>query len=162
VSRDVVAGHPSPDLTLHLETVLPASRERVFAACVEPEQLAGWWGPQGFTVPAVEMCARVGGRYRITMQPPEGAVFHIAGEFRHVEAPLRLVYTFEYEEPDPDDRVTLVTLSLLAVGDGTRLVLEQGPFATQDRHALHETGWTETLERLGRFLAVARRAGTDP
>ena len=38
-------------------------------------------------------------------------------------------------------------------GEGTRLVLDQGPFATEARHTLHETGWTETLERLERFLA---------
>jgi uncharacterized protein YndB with AHSA1/START domain len=62
-------------LTLHLEKVLRAPRERVFAACVEPEQLAKWWGPTGFTVPSVELCVRAGGRYRITMQPPDGAAF---------------------------------------------------------------------------------------
>jgi uncharacterized protein YndB with AHSA1/START domain len=46
-----------------------------------------------------------------------------------------------------------VTLSFLEDGDRTRLVLEQGPFATNDRHALHETGWTQTLDRLDQFLA---------
>jgi uncharacterized protein YndB with AHSA1/START domain len=140
-------------LTLRLEKVLRAPRERVFAACVEAEELAEWWGPTGFTVPNVELCVRVGGRYRITMQPPDGGAFHIAGEFRKVEPARRLVYTFEYEEPDPDDQVTVVTVSFLEYGDGTKLVLEQGPFATKDRHALHETGWTETLDRLDRFLA---------
>ena len=33
-----------------------------------------------------------------TMQPPEGAAFHITGEFREVDPPRRLVYTFEYED----------------------------------------------------------------
>ena len=140
-------------LTLRLEKAVQAPRERVFAACVEPEQLAIWWGPTGFTVPNVELCARPGGRYRLTMQPPEGGVFHIAGEFRTVDPPRLLVYTFEYEEPDPDDQLTVVTLSFSEYGDGTRLILEQGPFATRDRHALHETGWMQTLDRLERFLA---------
>ena len=139
--------------TLHLEKVLHAPRERVFAACVEPEELAEWWGPTGFTVPSVEICAREGGRYRITMQPPDGEAFHLGGEFREVEPPRRLVYTFEWEEPDPDDQETVVTLSFLDDGGGTRLVLDQGPFATEARHALHEAGWTETLERLEWFLA---------
>ena len=139
--------------TLHLEKVLRAPRDRVFAACVDAEQLAEWWGPVGFTVPHVELSARVGGRYRITMQPPAGDAFHVGGEFREVDPAQRLVYTFEYEEPAPDDRVTVVTLSFLENGDGTRLVLEQAPFATKERHALHETGWTETLDRLDRFLS---------
>jgi uncharacterized protein YndB with AHSA1/START domain len=146
--RDVARG-----LTLHLEKVLQAPRERAFAACVEPEQLAKWWGPTGFTVPNVELCVRAGGRYRITMQPPDGKAFHLVGEFRKIEPVRSLVYTFEYEEPDPDDQVTVVTLSFLEYGDGTRLALEQGPFATKDRYALHEAGWTQTLDRLDRFLA---------
>jgi uncharacterized protein YndB with AHSA1/START domain len=143
-----------PDgLTLHLETVLRAPRERVFAACVQPEKLAEWFGPKDFTVANVEISVREGGRYRLTMQPPDGQAFHITGEFREVESPRRLVFTFEYEEPDPDDRETVVTLSFMDDDGGTRLVLDQGPFATKARHSLHETGWTETLERLERFLA---------
>jgi uncharacterized protein YndB with AHSA1/START domain len=139
-------------LTLHLEKVLDAPSERVFTACVEPEQLAEWFGPKGFTVLGVEADVREGGRYRLTMQPPDGHPFHLGGEFREIEPPRQLVYTFEYEEPDPDDQETVVTLSFVDEGGGTRLVLDHGPFATEARHALHETGWTETLERLEQFL----------
>jgi uncharacterized protein YndB with AHSA1/START domain len=141
------------ELVLHLERLLEAPRERVFAACVEPEQLAEWWGPAGFAVPELELDARDGGRYRITMQPPDGEAFHLRGVFREVEPPGRLVYTFEWEEPDPDDRETLVALSFLAHAEGTKLLLEQGTFATESRYALHEAGWTETLDRLERFLS---------
>lgn len=139
-------------LTLHLERVLHAPRELVFAACVEPEQLAEWWGPKGFTVPDVELSVREGGRYRLTVQPPDGHAFHLTGEFRKVEPPRRLVYTFEYEEPDLDDQETVVALAFVDDPNGTKLVLDQGPFATKARYDLHETGWTETLERLERFL----------
>jgi hypothetical protein len=46
-----------------------------------------------------------------------------------------------------------VTLSFVGDAEATRLVLDRGLFMTKARHALHETGWTETLERLERFLA---------
>ena len=140
-------------LILHLERVLQAPKERVFAACVEPEELAEWWGPAGFTTLSVDLDVRDGGPYRITMQPPDGEAFDLRGEFVEVDPPRRLVYTFEWEEPDPEDQETVVTLSFLDDGDVTRLVLDQGPFATETRYALHEAGWTETLERLARFLA---------
>lgn len=138
---------------LHLERIVPAPRERVFAACIDPEQLARWWGPADFTSSGVELDARAGGRYRIRMQPPEGEAFHLRGEFVEIDPPRRLVYTFEWEQPDPDDLETTVMLSFLEHDTGTTVVLDQGPFATDPRRALHETGWTETLERLERFLA---------
>jgi uncharacterized protein YndB with AHSA1/START domain len=140
-------------LTLRLERVLHAPRERVFAAFVEPARLREWWGPAGFTARSVELDAREGGRYRITMQPPDGEAFDLHGQYSEVDPPHRLVHTFEYEQPDPDDQETLVTLSFFDHPDGTRLVFEQGSFSTQARYELHETGWSETLDRLAEFLS---------
>ncbi len=125
----------------------------MFAAHVDPDELAAWWGPRGFTAPQVELDARVGGRYRIAMRPPGGDPFHVSGEFREVAPPTRLVYTFRWEEPTPDDRETLVALSLAERDGATALVVEQGVFATQERRSLHVNGWTETLDRLEELLA---------
>ena len=140
-------------LTLHLERVLPAPRSLVFEACTEPELLATWWGPQGFTTPGIDSDLRVGGRYRIAMQPPEGGLFYLTGEFREIDPPNRLAYTFIWEDPDPDDRETVVTISLRDAGESTELVVDQGAFATQARHDLHHAGWTDGLERLEAALA---------
>lgn len=143
----------SGGLTLHLERVLPASPEEVFDACIDPAKLAEWWGPAGFTSPSLELDARDGGRYRITMQPPGGEAFHLRGEFREIDRPRRLVYTFVWEEPDPDDQETVVTLSFLDHDEGARVVLDQGLFKTEARHALHEAGWVDCFERLETTLA---------
>src|SRR5262245_38583048 len=115
-------------LALHLERMLPAPRALVFHMHCDPDELACWWGPKGFTAPAVEVAARVGGRYRITMQPPDGAPFHVRGEFVEYDPPSRLAYTFRYDEPDPDDRETVVTISLTDHAAATTLVLDQGEF----------------------------------
>jgi uncharacterized protein YndB with AHSA1/START domain len=133
--------------------VLPAARPVVFAALTEPEELAKWWGPAGFTAPGVDVDLRVGGAYRIAMQPPDGELFHLAGEYRDVDPPALVSYTFRWEEPDPDDRETLVTLSLGDLGESTELRFTQGPFATEARRALHEQGWTDGLERLQQLLS---------
>ena len=137
---------------LRLEKILVVPPERVFAAFVDAEQLRRWWGPTGFTVPRLQFDAVAGTDYRIAMQPPDGDVFYIRGTFRVVEAPHRLVYTFIYEEPDPDDQETLVTLTFEPRDPGTRVILDQGPFKTPARLTLHRDGWTETLERLKRSL----------
>ena len=143
-------------LALHIERVLHASRPLVFEACIDPEELAKWWGPAGFTSPRIEIDPRVGGSYRIAMQPPDGELFYLRGEFREVDPPNRLVYTFVWEEPTPDDQETVVTLSFGDLGRDTALVLDQGPFATEERRALHEAGWTDGLERLEASLPSQR------
>ena len=127
---------------------LAAPRERIFRALTEPAALATWWGPSGFTTPEIDLQLTVGGGYRFRMQPPEGEAFHLAGEFLDIDPPHRLVYTFRWEEPDPDDQVTVVTLTLASLGDATRLTLSQGEFATDARLALHRDGWTESVVRL--------------
>jgi uncharacterized protein YndB with AHSA1/START domain len=135
-------------LTLNLKRVLGAPRSAVFRTLTEPDELAKWWGPAGFTTPSMELDLRVGGGYRIAMQPPEGDVFYLSGEFREVDPPSRLTYTFRWEDPDPDDRETVATLTLRDLGESTELVLAQGPFATEPRRELHRQGWTDSFDKL--------------
>jgi uncharacterized protein YndB with AHSA1/START domain len=142
----------SHELALHLERALPAPRPLVFRAHTEPELLARWWGPRGFAAPSIELDLRVGGRYRIAMQPPDGDVFYLSGEFREVDPPSRLTYTFRWEDPDPDDRETVVTFTLRERGESTEVTVDQGVFATEARRALHVQGWTDTLDRLEQLM----------
>jgi uncharacterized protein YndB with AHSA1/START domain len=143
----------SGSLTLRLDRVLPAPRPRVFVACTEPAELSQWWGPHGFTTPDVDLDLRVGGTYRFGMQPPDGELFHLSGEFQAIEPPARLVYTFRWEEPDPDDRETVVTMSLNDRGDSTEVVVVQSGFATEARRALHVDGRTDCLDRLEALMS---------
>jgi uncharacterized protein YndB with AHSA1/START domain len=143
---------PRTGLVLRLEWTLPARRAAVYRALTDPEELGRWWGPRGFTTPRVEFEPRVGDGYRIAMQPPEGEVFHLSGEFKEVEPPARLAYTFRWEPPAPDDRETEVVLVLEDRGEKTRVALTQGSFATEERYALHEAGWSESMERLEQLL----------
>jgi uncharacterized protein YndB with AHSA1/START domain len=141
------------DITLELERTVPASREAVWKALTEPDELARWWGPAGFTTPGIEIDLRPGGAYRFAMRPPEGEPFHLSGEFTEVEPPSRLTYTFVWEPPNPDDRETLATISLGEAGDSTKVTLVQGSFATHERLALHRDGWTESLEKLAALFS---------
>ena len=72
---------------LRLKRILPGARAIVYRALSDPEELAKWWGPRGFTTPSVEFDPRVGGGYRIAMQPPDGDLFYLSGEFREVDPP---------------------------------------------------------------------------
>lgn len=142
----------SDPLMLRLEWTFAAPRAVVYRALTDPEELAKWWGPRGFTAPSVESDPQVGGGYRIAMQPPDGELFHLSGEFRDVDPLARLAYTFRWDPPHPDDRETVVIVSLEDRGEETEVRLTQGEFATEERYALHRAGWTESFERLEQML----------
>jgi uncharacterized protein YndB with AHSA1/START domain len=135
------------EFVLRLERTVPAPRPAVYRALTDAIELAKWWGPQGFTAPNVDFDPQIGGGYRIAMQPPDGELFNLSGEFREVEAPSRLAYSFRWDPPHPDDRETLVTLSLE----------DRGGVATKERYALHEAGWTESFERLETLMGERPR-----
>jgi uncharacterized protein YndB with AHSA1/START domain len=140
-------------LTLQTKRILRAPRAIVFRALTEPAELAKWWGPTGFTVPSIEFDPRVGESYRIAMQPPEGELFYLTGEFREVDPPALLAYTFRWEDPTPDDRETVVTLSLRELEQDTALDLAQGTFATEERRALHREGWSNSFDKLEELVS---------
>ena len=138
---------------LRMTRTLPAPRGTVYRALTDPGELSKWWGPRGFTAPSVDFDPTVGNSYRIAMQPPDGDVFHLSGEFREVDPPALLAYTFRWDPPDPDDRETVATLSLRDQAEQTEVALTQGEFATEERRALHEGGWTDSFDRLQELLA---------
>jgi len=146
---------PPGGWVLQLSRALPAPPDRVCAMLTEAGELAKWWGPAGDGCDEIELDLRVGGHYRFTMAPPDGEPFHLSGEFREVNPPNRLAYSFRWDEPDPDDRETLVTLTLEPVGDFTMLSLTQGEFAAETRLALHHDGWRESLAKLDVLLSGA-------
>jgi uncharacterized protein YndB with AHSA1/START domain len=143
----------SSRLVLEMRRAFPAPASVVFAALTDANQLAKWFGPQGYTVSGVSFRARVGDSYRIEVQPPDGDAFLIVGEFRDVLAPSRLTYTFAYEAPDPDDVETVVELSLNDRGASTEVSLKQGRFKTPARRALHQDGWRDSFDKLERLIA---------
>ena len=136
-----------------------AAPGQVFSRMTDPAELVKWWGPAGFSTPEAVIDLRVGGSYRLTMQPPDGAAFHLAGAFLEVDRPNRLSYTFRWEEPLPDDRETAVVLVFRPVDGGTDVVLSHSGFATEERLQLHRDGWTQAFEKL-RTL-VERTDATD-
>ena len=105
------------DDTRALTTVrlLDAPRERVFRAWTEPERLARWWGPNGFTNTIQAIDVRSGGVWRFVMHGPDGAnyenesVFEVVAPerivLRHVGAP-RFQLTATFSEEQGKTRVT--------------------------------------------------------
>jgi uncharacterized protein YndB with AHSA1/START domain len=72
--------------------VIDARRELVFRAFAEPEHLAKWWGPNGFTSTFHTFELRPGGHWRFVMHGPDGTDYPNESVFREVVAPERVVF----------------------------------------------------------------------
>lgn len=93
-----------------------APRELVWKIFAEPEQLARWWGPKGFTNTFHEFDLRPGGRWRFTMHAPDGASFENDKQFTEVTPPARVVFR-HFEVGHGFE----MTLSLVARGERTEV-----------------------------------------
>jgi uncharacterized protein YndB with AHSA1/START domain len=134
--------------------VLNAPRARVFQAWTTPEQVAQWWGPEGYVTEHCEMDIRRGGSYRVSMRSPEGVVYRKRGTYREIVAPERIVFTFAWEDSNgiPGHQTT-ITVTLEDLGDRTRLTLRQAVFETTEWCEDHRRGWTSCLDRFAWWLA---------
>lgn len=142
----------SVETTLQLKRTFQAPREKVFRAWTAPEELKKWWGPEGYATPSVEVDLRVGGKYRFGMSKlPEGDVFYLAGTYREVSPPEKLVYTWCWEA-EPELGETLVTVEFRARGDSTEVVLTQELFLTEKVRDDHVRGWSSSLDRLAKVV----------
>jgi uncharacterized protein YndB with AHSA1/START domain len=98
--------------------VVGASRERVFAAWTDPECLARWWGPQGFTNTFQEFDLRPGGTWRFVMRGPDGVEYKNRSVFVDIVEPERIVF---HHVSGPEFQVTA---TFAAQGGKTRVTFQ--------------------------------------
>jgi uncharacterized protein YndB with AHSA1/START domain len=123
-----------------------AKVERVFDAWTRPEQLRAWWGPRPVTCSDAEVDLRVGGRFRIVNALPNGGTVTIHGEFRVVEPPRKLVYTWRMDDGTLES--SLVTVTFAPRGAGTEVVVVHEDIPTEPIRESHENGWRGCLDGL--------------
>ena len=126
----------------------------MFKAWTEPEHLARWWGPHGFTLPSFKIDLRPGGAYRFQMRGPDGTDHWLRGVYREIEAPKRLVLTWAWEDADgKPGHETLLTVTFADFSGKTKLTMRQAEFETESARDAHHQGWTSALDRLAAHLA---------
>ncbi len=86
------------DRELMITRLINAPRELVWKVWTEPEHVAQWWGPTGFTNTIHEMNVKAGGVWRLTMHGPDGRDYPNKIVFIEVVKPERLVYRHSGDE----------------------------------------------------------------
>lgn len=134
--------------SLQITRMLNADPARVWQAWSTADGLKQWSCPEGATVSDVAVDLRVGGRYRIRMNGSEGQTYTAIGTYREITAPRRLVYSWDWEEPDHAVGETLVSVEFEAVGDSTQVTINHERFPSAEAAGSHEQGWGSCLNRL--------------
>src|SRR5712691_5763513 len=98
--------------------LIDAPRELVFEAFTDAEQLAKWWGPEGFGVSSAESDPKPGGAFSIVMRGPDGVEYPMRGTYREVDPPGRLVADSEAMGSDGRKLLEATTTLTLVEHDG--------------------------------------------
>ena len=153
---------PAPNLVL--TRTYNAPRARVFKAWTNPEQLAQWWGPHGFTTPVCRADAQPGGVLYLEMCGPAGSIYEapypMYGAFVEVVEPEKLVFTSSLKNTDGTTFLENINTVILTESNGkTTMTLHvqtviAGPGSADPLSGMTE-GWNQSLERLEAFVQSA-------
>lgn len=147
-----------------------APRPLVYEAWTQPEHLAQWGAPHGFSIPSAGSDLKVGGQWHIQMVPPNGDVHRAVGVYREIVPNELLVFTHAWEGDDGQPEwETLVTVRFEDEKDGTLVTFQQSGFRSAESRDKHQDGWSQCLDRLteslsekGAFLQVERTFDAPP
>jgi len=140
----------SGGVALVVRRTIRATPELLFAAWTEPQHLCAWWGPRPVTCAGAEVDLRVGGRYRILNALPDGTTVTIEGEFREIEPPSKLVYTWRMGQEVKE--WSLVTVRFEPRGDATEVTVVHDQIATEPVRDSHEKGWNGCFDGLALYF----------
>jgi len=138
------------------EITIEAPAERVFEAFTNPSERVKWWCVPGrFRTTHAESDLRPGGRWAMRGTKPDGGAFSVKGEYRTVERPRLLVFTW-LPDWQGDAAESLVRIELTESNGATRLKLTHSGLKTETSRASHR-GWPQVLGLLKGHVEVERR-----
>lgn len=138
--------------TVHLHRVIAAKPDKVYRAFLEPDAIASWLPPFGFTCSVHELEARVGGKHRMSFRNfTTGNSHSFGGAYLELEPGKRLVYTDRFDDANLPGEMK-VTVTLRAVSLGTEMSVEQE--GVPDAIPLEGCylGWQEGLQKLAKLV----------
>ena len=123
----------------------PVSSDLMFRVWTEPEHLQRWFfelKPGASAHADVDL--RVNGAYRVSLHGPDGEVIYaVAGRYRAIEAPAKLVMSWRWEAPPMDNVDTVVTVAFTDLGHETEVAVIHEVLPDQN------PCWDNRLNRLG-------------
>jgi len=141
--------------TVRLHRVVTAPPERVYRAFIDPDAMAKWLPPHGFTGRVHEMDAKVGGRYRMSFTDfATGQGHAFGGTFLELVPGERIRHTDSFDDPNlPGEMQTTITLKKVSCGTEIDIVQEGIPEVIPTEACY--LGWQASLTLLAQLLQPA-------
>jgi uncharacterized protein YndB with AHSA1/START domain len=141
-----------PGNTIRLHRVLRAAPEKVYRAFTDPEAMAKWLPPNGFTGKVHQMEAKVGGSHKMSFTNfTTGRSHSFGGKYLELVPHERIRYTDIFDDPNlPGEMQVTVTLKKVSVGTELNVVQEGVPEVIPPEACY--LGWQESLVLLAKLV----------
>ena len=141
-----------PSNTIRLHRVLRATPERVYRAFLDPDAMAKWLPPNGFTGKVHQMDGRVGGTYKMSFTNfTTGGSHSFGGRFLELVPHERIRHTDSFDDPNlPGEMQTTITLKAVSCGTELNVVQEGLPDVIPPEACY--LGWQESLALLASLV----------
>ena len=138
--------------TIRLHRVLRATPEKIYKAFLDPDAMAKWLPPNGFTGQVHHLDAKVGGTYKMSFTNfTTGNRHSFGGEYLELTPNERIRHTDRFDDPGlPGEMETTITLKQVSVGTELNIVQEGVP-AVIPPEACY-LGWQESLTLLAKLV----------
>lgn len=138
--------------TVRLHRVIRATTERVYRAFLDPDALAKWMPPHGFTGKVHHSDAKVGGTYKMSFTNfSSGQTHSFGGKYLELVPNERIRNTDAFDDPNlPGEMMTTVSLREVSCGTELDIVQEGIPEAIPLEGCY--LGWQESLTLLAQLV----------
>jgi uncharacterized protein YndB with AHSA1/START domain len=138
--------------TVRLHRVLATKPDKVYRAFVEPDALAKWLPPNGFTCTVHELDAKVGGTFKMSFRNfTTGKSHSFGGKYLELVPGERLRYTDKFDDPNlPGEIQVTVALKPVSVGTEVNIVQDGLPDAIPVEACY--LGWQDSLRNLASLV----------
>ncbi len=138
--------------TIRLHRVLATKPEKIYRAFLEPDAIARWLPPNGFTCKVHHMEPKTGGTFKMTFTNfTTGSSHSFGGEYRELVPNERICYTDKFDDPNlPGEMLTTVILKQVSAGTEINIVQEGVPVVIPPDACY--LGWQESLLSLARLV----------
>jgi uncharacterized protein YndB with AHSA1/START domain len=141
-----------PTNTVKLHRVLKSTPERVYRAFLDPDAMAKWLPPHGFTGKVHSIEPRVGGTYKMSFKNfTTGESHSFGGKYLELVPNERIRHTDRFDDANlPGEMVTTVTIKQVSVGVELNVLQEGIPEAIPAEACY--LGWQESLTLLAHLV----------